>query len=140
MKTKLGISAGLFGAGVYLAGYYGGVLTSLLILVYVLLFEEDEWLKGVALKNAIVVFGFLALSTVISFVPGLISIVNRFFNIFGGSFSLAFVQNLISFIQEVVYYLKPVVFLVLAISAYGGNGLALGPVDGMVKKQFGPKE
>lgn len=136
MKTKLGITVGLFGAGIYLAGYFGGVLTSTLILAYVLLFEEDLKLKMMALKSTVLVFAFLVLTAVIGYVPGLISIVNRFVNIFGGSFSIAFIQNIISFVQEVIYYLKSVVFLILALTAFGGNDLGLGPIDKMVQKQF----
>lgn len=53
-KTKLGISIGLLGAGMYFAGL-AGALPALLLAGYVLLREENSWLKRMAVKAAAIV-------------------------------------------------------------------------------------
>ena len=40
-KTKIGISAGCFGAVIYLAGVTGGLLLAAILIGYVLLVEEN---------------------------------------------------------------------------------------------------
>lgn len=57
MKTKLGISVGLLGTMVYFAALFGGYTPVILLAGYVLLFEENEWLKKAAIK-AVALFGF----------------------------------------------------------------------------------
>lgn len=44
-KTKLGISVGLLGAMLFFSCYFGGYTIAIIIAGYVLLFEENAWLK-----------------------------------------------------------------------------------------------
>lgn len=43
-KTRLGISVGMLGAAIYLTGLFSGYLVVVLMVGYVLLFEENSWL------------------------------------------------------------------------------------------------
>ncbi len=54
-KTKLGISVGLLGAAIYFMGLFSGYMVAVLLAGYVLLFEENEWLKKSAVKAIAVV-------------------------------------------------------------------------------------
>src|SRR5574344_1340231 len=47
-KTKLGIPVGLLGAAMLFACYFGGYLVSFVLAGYILLFEENAWLKRTA--------------------------------------------------------------------------------------------
>ena len=49
-KTKLGISVGLLGAAIYFTGLFSGYLVAVLLAGYVLMFEENEWLRKNAVK------------------------------------------------------------------------------------------
>ena len=49
-KTRLGISVGLLGAATYFAGLFSGLLAALLLAGYVLMFEENEWLRRSVVK------------------------------------------------------------------------------------------
>lgn len=47
-KTRMGISVGLMGAATYLCGLFGGLMVTVVIAGYILLFEENAWLKRAA--------------------------------------------------------------------------------------------
>ena len=57
-KTKIGISAGCFGAVIYLAGVTGGLLLAVILIGYVLLVEENLWLRRCAVKAGALLFIF----------------------------------------------------------------------------------
>ena len=57
-KTKIGISAGCFGAVIYLAGVTGGLLLAAILIGYVLLVEENLWLRRCAVKAGALLFIF----------------------------------------------------------------------------------
>ena len=44
-KTRLGISVGMLGAAIYLTGLFSGYVVAVLMAGYVLLFEENSWLR-----------------------------------------------------------------------------------------------
>ena len=67
-KTKLGISVGLFGALVFAAALFGGYMSSIIILGYVLLFEANEWLKKSAVKAVATLVAFSFVTAVIGLV------------------------------------------------------------------------
>ena len=49
-KTKLGISVGLLGAAIYFTSLFSGYLVPVILTGYVLLFEENDWLRKNAVK------------------------------------------------------------------------------------------
>lgn len=61
-KTKLGISVGLTGAALYFLGAIS-FIPAFLLAGYVLLFEENDWLKKAAVKmiSVVVVMGILSM-------------------------------------------------------------------------------
>ncbi|MFA9378004.1 MAG: hypothetical protein ACERKZ_14870 [Lachnotalea sp.] len=56
-KTKLGLSIGLVGAALYFFGCIS-VIPAFLLAGYILLFEENAWLKKSAVKMIIIVVSF----------------------------------------------------------------------------------
>lgn len=54
-KTRMGISVGLMGAATYLCGLFGGLMVTVVIAGYILLFEENAWLKRAAVKSVALV-------------------------------------------------------------------------------------
>ena len=52
-KTRLGISVGMLGAAVYLTGLFSGYLVAILMAGYVLLCEENGWLKRSDIKAVV---------------------------------------------------------------------------------------
>ncbi len=60
-KTKLGISVGLLGAAIYFTSLFSGYLVPVILTGYVLLFEENDWLRKNAVKavSLMVFFSFI---------------------------------------------------------------------------------
>lgn len=56
-KTKLGLSVGLVGAALYFLGLFS-FIPAFLLAAYVLLMEENQWLKRAAVKMVAVLIGF----------------------------------------------------------------------------------
>ena len=58
-RTKIGISAGLLGAGIYFTGLFSGYLIPIILTFYVLWFEENGWLRRTAVKavSVMILFG-----------------------------------------------------------------------------------
>lgn len=77
-KTRLGISAGLLGAAIYFVGLFSGYLVAVVLTGYVLLFEENSWLRKSAVKAVFVMALFSLLITVLNLVPNAISFINDF--------------------------------------------------------------
>ena len=59
--TKLGISVGMLGAAIYFTGLFSGYIVPVLLVGYVLMFEENGWLRRSAVKaiSLMVFFSFM---------------------------------------------------------------------------------
>ncbi len=136
MKSKIGISVGLLGAGVFLGNLFGGVLTSLLILVYICKFEDNVWLKHMAIKASILTFTFSILVFVASILPNSIGILDSFVEAFGGNLSFNFVTSLSQMVRSAISLLESVLFIALAIKALGQGTYKISFVDKLVDEHF----
>lgn len=135
-KTKLGISVGLMGAIAYFAGLFSGYLVAVLIFGYIMLVEDNPWLRKTAVKSIVLLVTFSALSAVIGLIPDFISFVNTIFNVFGSYFSLSVVTNILAVITSALSILKTVVFLMLGLKALNQGTLTIPVVDNMTNKNM----
>ncbi|SDA57456.1 hypothetical protein SAMN02910275_01326 [Butyrivibrio sp. INlla18] len=133
-KTKLGISVGLFGALVFAAALFGGYMSSIIILGYVLLFESNEWLKKSAVKAVAALVAFSFVTAVIGLVPDAINWVANVINTFGGNVRFEFINDVFSDIKGVISILKDLVFLGLIYKALNQGTIKLPVVDDLINK------
>ena len=84
--TRLGISVELLGAAIYFMGLFSGYMVAVLLTGYVLLFEENEWLKKGAVKAVALMTFFSLLTAVINLIPNMISFINSIVSAFGVNF------------------------------------------------------
>ena len=75
-KTKLGISVKLLAAIICLSPLFGASVVFFGLVLYVLLMEKNEWLKKMTIRTLVIVFVCAAASTVLDFVPSIISVMN----------------------------------------------------------------
>lgn len=136
MKTKLGISVAMMAAGTYLLGFFSGYLALMLIVGYVLLCETDEWLKKTVVKALVISLTFAVASAVIGLIPNGINIVDDLFNIFGGSFSIAFLTRIVNFINTIIAVLEKLLMLGLAFMAFDNKTIKLPFIDEFVEKHM----
>lgn len=76
-KTKIGVSVGLLGAAIYFMGLFSGYLTVVLLIGYVLLFEENEWLRKSAVKAVALMVVFSLAAAVMNLIPNVIGEIGR---------------------------------------------------------------
>lgn len=133
-KTRLGISVGLLGAAVFFACFFGGYTVAILLGGYILLFEENAWLKRSAVKAIALMFGFAVLSAVVYLIPNLISFIDDVCRVFEGSFYLPVVTNIITVITSALTILEKVLFIVLGIKAFNQGTVKIPVIDSLLNK------
>lgn len=132
MKTKLGVSVGILGAATYFLGLFSGYTVLALVVGYILLCEQDSWLRKTAVKALVISLCFSALYYVIDLLPGLLNMIDDLFGIFGRSFYPSSVHSLFSFLERGVTLLKEVVMIVMGILALGKKTVNISPIDKLV--------
>ncbi|MBP3602870.1 MAG: hypothetical protein J6J79_01830 [Lachnospiraceae bacterium] len=136
MKAKLGISVGLLGAAIYFAALFGGYTPVILLVGYVLLFEENEWLKRAAVKAAVLMVSITFILAVIGLIPDLLSWVNSLVAVFKGSFNYGVLSAIISVITKAIDIIRTCLFLLLGMKALNQGTVAVPVVDQIVNKYF----
>ena len=136
MKTKLGISVGLFGAALYFSGLFGGYLVLLLLAGYVMLVENNEWLRKTAVKAVTLLIAFSLLPTLIGLIPSLIGWINGILRVFSDevSISTSLLSKIVNVIDSTIDIGRIVLFVCLGIKAFNQGTIAIPVVDGVADK------
>lgn len=135
--TKIGVPAKLLAAFAYLAAFFSGYVAFLLIGGYILIREQNDWLRFHAVKAGALMVCFSIANALISLIPSMFTWIDDLLGIFGGSFRLAFIYNGESWLATTLAVLEKLLFLVLAFMAFKGSDLKLGPVDKLVNTLLG---
>ncbi|MBR4304669.1 MAG: hypothetical protein IKT81_05000, partial [Clostridia bacterium] len=100
-KSKLGISVGLLCAALYFSYLFGNILIPVAIIAYILIVEENIWLKKSAVKS-LVIYAVLSivLPYVISLIPDILDVVDSLLNVFNVYLRNTRVFNIIYHIFE----------------------------------------
>jgi len=136
MKTRLGVSVGLMGAGIYLAALFGGYIPVILLAGYVLLVEENEWLRRTAVKAVVLLFSFAFLLTLIGLLPDVLSWIGSFVDLFKGSFEYEVISKIVSIIRKTIGLIETVLFIILGFKSLSQGTVKVPVVDGIVKKYY----
>ena len=84
-KTKLGITVGLLGSAMYFTGLFAGFLPAIVLAGYVLIYEQNVWLRRCAVKVVSLMVLFSLLGTLLKLIPDACNIVNNLiFTVSGG--------------------------------------------------------
>lgn len=134
MKTKLGISVGLMGAALYLGSYFGGYVVMALMVGYILLCEDSQWLKTAAVKAVIILLSFSLLNTVINLVPTLLNLIDSLLRIFKGNLYIPFFDNVSNLFYNILNLVKMILMIGLGAFALIKGEKASDPLDKLVKK------
>lgn len=136
-RTKLGIPAGLLAAGIYFTGLFGGYLVAVLLTAYVLLVEDDEWLRRSSVKAVILMAVLSLTTTVLGFFPDILGVISSFLSVFHVVFTYHTFSTIINVFIQVIDILKYVLFIILGIKALGARSVAIPLVDGLIYKYMG---
>lgn len=139
MKTKLGISAGLLGATMYFFGLFSGYVALAVLVGYVLLKEENEWLRRTAVKSMVLSLSFSVLFAVIGLVPDFLQFIGSVFNVFNSNFNYSIVTKLVQVVTNALGIIQTAVFLLLGLKALHQGDMKLGRVDKSVDAHMSDK-
>ena len=132
-KTKLGLSVGLVGAALYFLGLFS-FIPAFLLAAYVLLLEENQWLKKAAVKMVAVLIGFFLLGLAIDFVDEIFAVINVFAGWFDGSVSVPL--RLTYLLDYILWIVKTVVMVMLGFKALKLGSVSVGPIDKIVESNM----
>ena len=133
-KTKLGISIGMMGAAVCFAGLFGGYVAALLLTGYVLLREENGWLRRTSVKVIAVMMFFSLLSVIVGFIPDILSIISHICGMFGELFSVLALSTLINAILAVLELIRCLILILLGLKALKQGTIVIPTVDRLIDK------
>lgn len=133
-KTRIGISVGLMGAAVYFMGLCGGAIALLLIAGYVLLFEENQWLRKCAVKSVALYLTVAVVNYVIYLIPDAIAFIGTFVGIFGGYFYSSFISSLAELLSGALTLARTVFFILLGLKALTQGDIRIPVLDSLIEK------
>jgi len=132
-KTKLGISVGLLGAIIYFASAFGGgYLVALLLCGYVLLVEDNPWLRKTSVKAVLLLIIFSIISFVLGFIPDLWETITNLLMAFNKYPSSTFISGINSTINSAITIIKSVLFIILGLKALNQGAIKLPVIDKII--------
>lgn len=142
-KTKLGISncmvAGIIFLLALITSFYSTAVIFawpfVLLVAYVLLKEDDLWLKASAIKAVLVVLLFILVPILFSFVNNILEFINFFLKIAEATL----IQDgwgIIDFFKMLFDIVEKVFLLLLALFAFKGKTIKIPVVDNMIRKHL----
>lgn len=136
-KTKLGLKASLVAALCFILAYFGGYVIAPIAMAYVLICEENKWLKRMAVKAVLVMISFTVLSYAIDFLPDILDWFMDLVRIFKSDFGYTVtgtVSRILAFLNDSLYLVKLVVYILLVIFAAFGRSVRLPLIDKICDK------
>lgn len=135
-KTKIGISVGLMGAIVYFCALFGGYIPALLIFGYIMIIEDNPWLRRTSVKSIILLLSFSLISTVVGFIPTAFEFIDRVLYVFGERLTVDFITKIHLVIESALGIIKPVLFVILGLKALSQGTLNIPVVDNVTNNNM----
>lgn len=136
-KTRLGVGVGLLGAAIYFMGLFSGYMVAVLLAGYVLLLEDNEWLKKSAVKTVSLMVLFSSATVVVNLIPNVLSFIKNVVAVFGGNFTVSVLTSTVSAIVGAIDIIEKILFIWLGIKALNQGTIAIPVVDKLIGKYMG---
>ena len=147
MKSRLGIHIGFLACICFLAAQFGGIVPITLLAGYVLICEENDFLRMSALKAFLIVLFVSVLNFLIGVLPDIIfELFDRISRIFGadtpfGNLSaINKIEQIFNFFIWIVNTCKALLLLLLAFLACRIKTVNVPIIDNLIDKFFGSRE
>lgn len=135
-KTKLGLTVGFMGAVLYALGLFSGYFITIAAVVYVLIVEENIWLRKTAVKVLALTFLFPIIRTIIGFIPDTIGFINSIMSLFDDTFKIEIVSKIVIILNNIVNIAEYVIFIMLGIRAFSQGTIKIPGVDSIINKHM----
>lgn len=136
-KTRLGITVGLLGSAMFFMGLFSGYFTALLLAGYILLFEQNAWLRRSAVKAISLMVFFSLVVMLLNIIPDLCSVINNFVFIFNGSFNITVLDRFFNALVSGVNVIEKIVFMILGLKALSQGTIVIPMIDKFISKHMG---
>lgn len=133
-QARLGISVGMLGAAIYLTGLFGGYLVAVILAGYVIIFEDNPWLRRTAVKAVTLMICFSLLLTSVNLVPDTIGFIGNVTAIFNIDFTAYALNHFISAVAGVIDIIQKILFMCLGIKALGQSTIIIPAVDTLISQ------
>lgn len=135
MKTKLGISVGVLGAITCWCGVLSGYLAVLVLAAYVLLKEEDGWLKNTVVKVVITMVLFDVVAVLIGFIPDILSWVTTLTRVVSEEPNyFSKVNSFVELFTKLINIIQKAYLLILGFMALNKKTINVPFVDSFIEK------
>lgn len=131
-KTKLGMSIGLLSAVIYFTALFGGYIPLFMIAGYVLIFEQNDWLKRVCFKAVILLIAFSMITAIVGVLPNLMNSFSNFIQIFHGDFSYVLLSRIVNIFNDIMSIIKVILFIMLGFKAYKIQDIRISNIDKII--------
>ena len=133
-KTKLGVSVGLLGAGIFAAALFGGYVATIVLAGYVLLMESNEWLRRTAVKAVVTLVCFSFITAVIDLIPDALNWIASIPNALGADIRFTFFNDAFGVVTDFIGICKVLTFIALIFKALTLGTIKLPVVDDIINK------
>ena len=132
-KSNLGLPVKIFAALTYLLALFGGYVPAILVTGYILLREDDNFLRRAAVKSMAVLVACSVLSILFNLLPDMVDMLRSMIMIFG-FFSTGFLDNMSAFFANTLSLAKSVVLVLLAVLAVFNKSIDIKPLSAWADK------
>lgn len=129
MKSNLGISVGFLAALVFISGLLNYYLAVMLLVAYILIKEDNAWLRKTAVQGLVVLLAFNVIPVFIDILPKIVNIFADFFSIFEVDIRPYRLITFFSVIKSIISLIEIPVYLGLAFFAFKEKDIKI-PVPG----------
>lgn len=132
-KTKLGVSICILAAALYLTAIISPI--ALIILAgYVLLMEDNEWLRKAAIKAVAIVLAFAVLNSCLGLIDDILGVINSIISGVGILFTVSIPLNVENIIRYVFDFAENALLILLGISALSQGSVKVEIIDKLIAK------
>lgn len=133
-KTKLGITISGLAAAIYLTCLFGGYIPAIILTGYVLMVEENEWLRRNAVKAIVLMMIFSVLIYGINLIPNVINCFEDMARAFGVSVEERLITGIFAAVVDVVDILRTIVFLILGLKSLKMRTIIVPSAENIINK------
>ena len=140
MKSKLGIHIGFLACLCFLVGQFLGTVPLVLLVGYILIAEESDFVRISAIKALLIVVFVSVLDALIGLLPDLFTFIDWFTRIFNADTkfnnieAIAKINQILDFIVWIILFCKKILMLLLAFMACGMKTIKVPFVEGLIAK------
>lgn len=134
-KTKLGITVGLLGAAVYFLGLIS-ILPFILLAGYILLVEENEWLRKSAVKAMIIIVVYNLVYAVFGLGDNIYNTINYLLSSVDIHANLGYPFYINSIVFNVADFIKTILLILLGFKALSQGSVKISAIDKVIDKNM----